>query len=88
MPQQGGFQRSQSPFLDRVGKASLALVASGGDRPVFVGDAVLALGKPLRGQACRPGCRAPRGGGTGGGPLPETESLSALAGRKGIEPWR
>jgi phospholipid/cholesterol/gamma-HCH transport system permease protein len=53
VPERQGARREaiSEPFLDRVGKASLALVASAGDILGFVGEAVLALGKLLRGQA-------------------------------------
>jgi phospholipid/cholesterol/gamma-HCH transport system permease protein len=53
VPERQGARREaiHEPFLSRVGKATIALVASGGDILGFIGDAVLALGKLLRGQA-------------------------------------
>jgi phospholipid/cholesterol/gamma-HCH transport system permease protein len=53
VPERAGARREATPepFLARVGKATIELVASGGDILGFVGDAVLALGKLLRGQA-------------------------------------
>jgi phospholipid/cholesterol/gamma-HCH transport system permease protein len=53
VPERQGARReaTQEPFLDRVGKATIAQVASGGDILGFIGEAVLALGKLLRGQA-------------------------------------
>jgi phospholipid/cholesterol/gamma-HCH transport system permease protein len=53
VPERQGARREaiQAPFLDRVGKETLALIASVGDMLGFVGEAVLALGQFLRGRA-------------------------------------
>jgi phospholipid/cholesterol/gamma-HCH transport system permease protein len=53
VPERQGARREaiQEPFLDRVGKETLALIASVGDLLGFVGEAVLALGQFLRGRA-------------------------------------
>jgi phospholipid/cholesterol/gamma-HCH transport system permease protein len=53
VPERQGARREAKPdpLLTRVGRSTIALVASGGDILGFVGEAVLALGKLLRGQA-------------------------------------
>jgi len=53
VPERQGARREviREPFLDRVGKGTLALVAAGGDTLGFIGDALLALGRLLGGRA-------------------------------------
>jgi phospholipid/cholesterol/gamma-HCH transport system permease protein len=53
VPERQGARREaiREPFLDRVGKETLALIASVGDLLGFIGEAILALVKLLRGQA-------------------------------------
>ena len=53
VPERQGARREErpEPFLSRVGKATIDLVASGGDILGFIGEALLALMKLLRGQA-------------------------------------
>jgi phospholipid/cholesterol/gamma-HCH transport system permease protein len=53
VPERQGARRetSRAPVLDRIGQATLALMASVGDLLGFVGDAVFALGAFLRGRA-------------------------------------
>ena len=53
VPERQGARRetTPAPLVARVGTATLALVASGSEVLGFIGDAVLALGKLLRGQA-------------------------------------
>ena len=53
VPERQGARRetSRTPVLDRIGQATLALMASVGDLFGFVGDAVFALGAFLRGRA-------------------------------------
>jgi phospholipid/cholesterol/gamma-HCH transport system permease protein len=53
VPERQGARRAatQEPFLDRVGKATIAQVGAAGDMLGFIGEAILALGKLLRGQA-------------------------------------
>ena len=53
VPERQGARReaTQEPFLDRIGKQTLGLIVSVGDILGFVGEAVLALVKLLRGQA-------------------------------------
>jgi phospholipid/cholesterol/gamma-HCH transport system permease protein len=53
VPERQGARRQaiREPFLARVGKETLGLLASVGDMLGFVGDAVLALGQFLRGRA-------------------------------------
>jgi phospholipid/cholesterol/gamma-HCH transport system permease protein len=53
VPERQGARREtiREPFLDRIGKETLALIASVGDLLGFIGEAILALMKLLRGQA-------------------------------------
>jgi phospholipid/cholesterol/gamma-HCH transport system permease protein len=53
VPERQGARREaiREPFLDRVGKETLGLIASVGDMLGFVGEAVLALLQFLRGRA-------------------------------------
>jgi phospholipid/cholesterol/gamma-HCH transport system permease protein len=53
VPERQGARRQaiQEPFLDRVGKETLGLIASVGEMLGFVGEAVLALLQFLRGRA-------------------------------------
>jgi phospholipid/cholesterol/gamma-HCH transport system permease protein len=53
VPERQGARREaiQEPFLDRVGKETLGLIASVGEMLGFVGEAVLALLQFLRGRA-------------------------------------
>jgi phospholipid/cholesterol/gamma-HCH transport system permease protein len=53
VPERQGARREaiQEPFLDRVGKETLGLIASVGDMLGFVGEAILALLQFLRGRA-------------------------------------
>ena len=53
VPERQGARRetTREPFLDRVGKETLALVTSVGDILGFIGEALLALVKLFRGQA-------------------------------------
>src|SRR5499426_3173012 len=53
VPERQGARREaiREPFLDRVGKETLGLLASMSDLLGFIGEAILALGKLLRGQA-------------------------------------
>jgi phospholipid/cholesterol/gamma-HCH transport system permease protein len=53
VPERQGARREATPepFLARVGRASLALVGAAGDMLGFIGEAILALGKLLRGRA-------------------------------------
>jgi phospholipid/cholesterol/gamma-HCH transport system permease protein len=53
VPERQGARREaiREPFLDRIGKETLALIASVGDLLGFIGEAILALVKLLRGQA-------------------------------------
>jgi len=53
VPERQGARREaiQDPLLERVGKGTLTLITSAGDILGFIGEAVLALGKLLRGQA-------------------------------------
>jgi phospholipid/cholesterol/gamma-HCH transport system permease protein len=53
VPERQGARREaiSEPFLDRVGKETLGLIASVSDMLGFIGEAVLALGTFLRGRA-------------------------------------
>jgi phospholipid/cholesterol/gamma-HCH transport system permease protein len=53
VPERQGARReaTQEPFLDRVGKGTLGLIASAGDILGFIGEAIVTLGKLLRGRA-------------------------------------
>ena len=53
VPERQGARREaiREPFLTRVGQETLRLIASVGDILGFIGEALLALGKLLRGQA-------------------------------------
>ena len=53
VPERQGARREaiQEPFLDRVGKETLGLIASVGEMLGFVGEAILALWQFLRGRA-------------------------------------
>jgi phospholipid/cholesterol/gamma-HCH transport system permease protein len=53
VPERQGARREVrlEPILDRVGKATIAQAAAVGDIMGFIGEAILALGKLLRGQA-------------------------------------
>ena len=53
VPERQGARREtiREPFLDRIGKETLALIASVGDLLGFIGEALLALVKLFRGQA-------------------------------------
>jgi phospholipid/cholesterol/gamma-HCH transport system permease protein len=53
VPERQGARReaTREPFLDRVGRETLGLLASVGDLLGFIGEAVLALGAFLRGRA-------------------------------------
>jgi phospholipid/cholesterol/gamma-HCH transport system permease protein len=53
VPERQGARREaiREPFLDRIGRATLGLLASAGDLLGFIGEALLALVKLLRGQA-------------------------------------
>jgi phospholipid/cholesterol/gamma-HCH transport system permease protein len=53
VPERQGARREtiREPFLDRIGKETLALIASVGDLLGFIGEAILALVKLFRGQA-------------------------------------
>jgi phospholipid/cholesterol/gamma-HCH transport system permease protein len=53
VPERQGARReaTQEPFLSQVGKAIIGLVGAAGDLLGFIGEAILSLGKLLRGQA-------------------------------------
>jgi phospholipid/cholesterol/gamma-HCH transport system permease protein len=53
VPERQGARREaiREPFLDRIGKETLGLLASVGEMLGFIGEAVLALGAFLRGRA-------------------------------------
>jgi phospholipid/cholesterol/gamma-HCH transport system permease protein len=53
VPERQGARREaiREPLLDRIGQETLGLLAAVGDLLGFIGEAILALGKLLRGQA-------------------------------------